>query len=356
MKISFVIGGMTRGGAERVISILANHYANTGNDVEIIMLLNNECGYELDKRIKLINFTFKTFHVYNTFFWVKNIRSHFKKNKPDIIISFVARINILVLLSILLLKIPIIISERNDPSEDGRGYVTRILTQLLYRKANYIVFQTKKAFNCFSRVIQKKSFIISNPINVDEKAEMNSSKKIVSVGRLAEQKNHRLLLKAFKKFSISHPNYTLYIYGEGPLRDELKSLIIEKNMIDKVFLPGNIKNIHKNIKNAEFFVLSSNYEGQSNALLEAMCMGIPCISTDCAGSDEIINHMYNGILIPRGDEIALVNAMCRLADDYQLKFKISENASSLKANLSEKMIISKWDDLFQKLYDKEGMI
>lgn len=308
-KISFVIGGMTRGGAERVISILANQYAKDGWDVDIVMMLDYVVGYELDERIKLIDMTVDKKKKFKSApKWVLSFRSYAKKRKPDVIVSFVARINIVVLLATLGLRLPIVISERNDPAADGRSKVIDILTKALYPKAKAIVFQTQRALNYFSGRIKELGVIISNPIST-ECCASHSTKKIVSVGRLAPQKNQKILIEAFYELVKTHNDYSLYIFGEGCLRDELDQLIKNLKLENKVFLPGNVPDVHHQIADAEMFVLSSDYEGLSNALLEAMMIGLPCISTECAGSDEIIIDGENGLLVPVGDKEQLIKAI-----------------------------------------------
>lgn len=343
-KITFVIGSMGKGGAERVISLLANEYAKRDWKVDILLLLEDKSDYTLDENVNLISFAnHKISRILYFPVWHYRIRKYLKKTKPDQVISFIARINIITILANLGVKRPLIISERNDPKQDGRSLITSILTKLLYPLADKVVFQTAWAQSCFPKKITKKSVIIANPIKVEEYATGILSKKIVSVGRLIEQKNHKLLIKAFKKVSEKYPDYELMIYGEGRLRGELSNLINELNLSKKVLLPGNSSNIHQEISNAEIFVLSSDYEGLSNALLEAMMMGIPCISTDCAGSIEFIDHEKSGYIVRRGDEKALYEAMIKLIEDKELAKNISLNASLMSNKLKVENIISLWD-------------
>lgn len=345
--ISFVIGGMTRGGAERVISILANHYATDGWKVDIVMLLNNTVNYDLNSDINLINMTVdRGSRIQSAPKWVTLFRKYVKENKPDVIVSFVARINIVVLLATLGMNIPVIISERNDPAADGRSKIIDMATKMLYRKAKTIVFQTERAKNYFDGKIKELGVIIPNPISVTCVAE-KSKKKIVSVGRLAPQKNQQLLISAFSEVLNKHPEYSLYIFGDGELKEQLERQVVNLELEEKVFFPGNKPNIHQEISDAEMFVLSSNYEGLSNAMLEAMMMGFPCISTNCAGADEYIVNEENGILVPLQDKKAMVNAMNYIIENKALASEMGKNAQKSVEKCNVEIVMSEWNKIIE---------
>ena len=353
-KIIFVIGSMRRGGAERVISILANEYADNGWEVQIITLLDDSNDYILRDSIKVINITDdKKSRIQKIPFWLIQLRRTFKQFNPDAIVSFIARINILTLIASLGLNIKIIISERNDPKSDGRSWIVKIATYLLYPLAKSIVFQTDWAKSCFPQNIQNKGIIIANPVDVTITASKNKENKIVAVGRLLEQKNHKLLINAFSKVIEKYPDYKLYIYGEGKLRRELVNQVEELNISDNVFMPGNVLNIHEKISDAEMFVLSSDYEGLSNALLEAMMMGLPCISTNCAGSNEVIEHEKNGLLVPIKDAKSLSESIVRLIQDRELAEKLGKNAMACSVKFKSENVISDWKNVIEE-YDSKG--
>lgn len=344
-KIAFIIGSMNRGGAERVISILANQFISVGYKVDIIMLLDNGVGYELSEKINLIDFTTKRSRLNSLPYWLKEIRKYTKNNIPDTIVSFAARINIITLIATKGIKVPVIVSERNDPYSDGRSKLIDILTNYLYPKSKAVVFQTKRAKEYFNKKIQNKGLIITNPISVHTKVKNISKKKIVNVGRYTEQKNQKLLINAFSKISSEYPEYKLHLYGEGELRDELTKQIKKLKLEDKVILEGNVTYIHEEISDAQFFVLSSNYEGLSNALLEAMMMGIPCISTDCAGSDEYIVNGKTGILVPTNDEDRLYIAMKDMIENPALRKQISFEAKKYVEKCKVDNVIGQWNKI-----------
>lgn len=344
-RIVFLLGSMRRDGAERVISILANSYADKGWNVDILTLLDDRCAYELNTKINVMplssNGKSRLRQLPN---WLWGIRKYVKQNNPDKIVSFFARINLITLLASFRLKKHITISERNDPTKDGRTIIVRIATHLIYPLADCVIFQTKWAQSCFPPRIKKKSVVIPNPIYVNAHASKEKKKKIVAVGRLIEQKNHLMLIRAFKKVHEEYPEYSLYIYGEGSLREALTNQIKEMSLIDAVFLPGNIQNIHEEIADAEMFVLSSNYEGLSNALLEAMMMGLSCISTDCAGSNEVIIDRENGLLVPVAAVDKFADAMKQLIANKELAISIGQNAALSSKTFESIKILKQWEN------------
>ncbi len=348
-KIAFILGSMGKGGAERVISILANEYARKGWHVNILMLLENRCDYELHPNVKLVSIADENKNRMQQIpLWLSEIRKHVRKYRPDKVVSFVARINIITILACRGLKVDIIISERNDPKSDGRSLLVRYATYLLYPLSKKIIFQTKWAQSCFPKNIRKKSIVVYNPITITSVASNNNSKKIVAVGRLAKQKNHILLIEAFAAISELYPDYTLHIFGEGNLRGALEKKIQENGLQDKVVLEGSVSNIHERISNAEMFVLSSDYEGLSNALLEAMMMGLPCISTDCAGSNEIIKNEFNGLLVPIKNADSLSKAIKKLIQDKSLAGQLGQNAAKDSEKFSSKNVLKQWEVIIEE--------
>lgn len=342
-KIAFVVGGMKRGGAERVISILSREYAKRGWEVSIIQLLFPDVEYLLDDKITIVDLSGNiSSRIRRLPYWVINIRKYLRRKQINTVVSFVTRVNIITLFSTMGLKMRKIVSERNDPVHDGRGLIARMLLKPLYLSADGIVFQTERSMRYFNKQIVRKGTIIYNPIEVSKYARNVASHKIVSVGRLESQKNHKLLIYAFSEIVKMHPEYELWIYGEGKLRSELTEQIISLGLVEKVFLPGIVKDVHDQISDAEIFVLSSDYEGLSNALMEAMMMGLPCISTDCAGSDEIIENGINGLLVSVGDKTALCVAINMLIKNEKLRHKIANTARETSKRFSTERIFNEW--------------
>lgn len=339
--ITFVLGSLGRGGAERVVSILSNDYIKKGWDVDILLLLFNNIDYKIDKKIRIFDFTGKyKSRLKNLPYWITSIHKYIKNNKPDIILSFAARINIITYIATIGLEKKLFVSERNDPKKDGRTKLVDMATKYIYPRTDGVIFQTQRAKSYFCKI--NNGTIIPNPIEVSTICKSVKNKKIVAVGRLTEQKNHKLLIKAFSKVLSDFPEYKLEIYGDGELKEELLKLIKELNIENSVILNGNVSNIHDCISDAELFVLSSDYEGLSNALLEAMMIGLPCISTDCAGSDEYIQNNENGILVPVGDEDLLSEAIKKMLSDDEFRKRCGMKARENSYVYKKDNILQLW--------------
>ena len=343
-KIAFFIGSLNRGGAERVISILANHYAEIGYQVDVVLLLDNIIGYKLNENVNVINYSGNGISkIKRVPYWIKTIRRYVKEAKPDVLVSFCVRLNVFVLLASSGLKVKKIVSERNDPSTDNRGKFMDIMTKILYPKVNKVVFQTEKAKGFFKKLTN--GVIIPNPIIVQANEKKVNPNKIVSVGNFRSVKNHKLLVKAFYKFHKYNGDAILNIYGDGETFEEVKDLIKTLNIQNNVILHGSIPNVIEEIADASIFCLSSNSEGLSNALLEAISLGIPCISTDVAGASEYIVDGESGYIVPVGDEDAFAERLIKLYNDKDLLIKFSKKSKEMVKKCSYDTVISKWDEV-----------
>ena len=245
--------------------------------------------------------------------------------------------------------VKIVLSERWYPN--ARPFASRVLKQLQYWFADGYVFQTIEASKCFSKKAQKRCVIIPNPI-IDKLPDPHpiERKEIVTVGRLSPEKNQQLVIKAFSRFTLDHPDYKLKIYGSGPLKSELEALITTSSLNDKVEIIEGKRNIAELINGSDLFVLPSNVEGMPNALIEAMAMGVTSISTDCPafGSRMLINDGVNGYLTPLNDDLALYSVMKRAIEE-QDRERIQKNAVGLRITLDPNMIARRWLDYFAKV-------
>lgn len=357
MKVLGFIGAMTADGAERVMSLLVNTLAFEGHEV-VLLLQSNIIEYELDERVKVIvvgnngasNPVSSFLNIY------RGTRKVFKQERPDVIVSFMSVVSMYACLCSIGLHIPVIVSERNTPSHEVRTKVHSIVRNLSYRLAKGAIFQTKEARDYFPKHIRNHSTIIPNPVSDDlpYADRENMEKSIVTLGRLDTQKNHKLLIEAFYDFSKLHPNYTLKLYGKGPLGETLKKQVQEMGLEGKVLFMGNQPQIHEKIRNASMYVLSSDYEGISNALMECMAMGLPCISTDCpcGGSRELIQDGINGVLVPVGDRKTLADAMGRVADNMVFANFIGANSKRIRESYSREKIIGRYIDYIKSCANK----
>lgn len=343
MDVTFVVSALHGGGAERVIATLANYMAGRDDNVTILMTAGDEVVYRLEENIRLISIGQASGG--NPLVQVKRLaamRQYFKAHRQSHIVSFSTTINLFTIIASLGMGMDVIVSERNDPNRFHHKW----LRNMIYEMGDRFVFQTEEAAKCFSKAIRKRSSVIPNPIRtgLPKVYTGEREKKIAAVGRLEPQKNHRLLLEAFAGFHERFPEYTLHIYGKGKLEQELKSFASELHIESHVVWEGFREDILERIRTYSMYVLSSDYEGISNSLMEAMALGLPCISTDCpiGGSALCIQDGENGRLTPIGDGRALQDAMEWIAQDDSRAEAMGQRAAGIRERFSEEKICELW--------------
>lgn len=349
MKVMFIIPSMAGGGAERVISVLANEFTARGIETKIMMTAGNDCVYQLHPKVELLQAGEKTGgSVIKRLTRIFRMRKLFKENRGHILIAFEPDAAFFAGVAKWGLSMKLIASERNDPRSFGSSKTRKFA----YRQAQKIVFQTRDAMAYFAPSIQSKGRVIENPISDSLPAPYTGKRKktIAAVGRLEPQKNHRMLLSAFAGFSRDFPDYTLHLYGKGDLEQDLRKLAGELGIGDKVIFEGFRKDVLVRIADAGMYVLSSDYEGISNSLLEAMAVGLPVISTDCpcGGSRLCIVNEENGLLTPVGDKDALEKAMRRMAGSEEMGRRMGKEAAKVRERFSVGNIADKWIALLKE--------
>lgn len=345
-RIVFIMSSMGRGGAERVVSILSREYCALGWAVDICMLLHNIIEYDLDKRVRVIDLSFD--HepkARRTVKMLLSLRKYIRDNKPQVVVPFLAKTSALHYVATFGTKrrnYRMVTSERIDPYSAHYSKPLRGLVKLAYKKADAVVFQTRRAKTFYSIDIQRKGVIIGNPVAMQYTKAAAPNPVIINAGRLETQKNQKILINAFARIASKYPDYQMHIYGEGSLRKALETQISKLGMAERIILKGNCPDYLEKLARSEMFVLSSDYEGMSNALLEAMALSMPCVSTECAGSDEIIVNGENGLLTPVGDAGKLAEAMDRLLSDSALCARLGGNAGQTARQFATENIISSW--------------
>lgn len=348
MKILFVNSSLTDGGSERAMSLVANQMVEFGHDVSMVLIRDKERTYHCHPDINLIQLTYPS--SYKVFMLLRRlylIRKHAKAIKPDCVVSFMWDVNVMTLMATAGLGMRIVVSERAVPNSPNRTKLSRKIEDAAYTLANAIVYQTEGARDFCPSRLRNRSRVIPNVVAKPSLVPYEGvrSKTIVSIGRLTEQKNFPMLLEAFAKFSKSHPDYLLRIFGEGEQRGRLIELASGLGIADKTEFVGYISSVSEQINGASMFVLSSNYEGISNAMTEAMALGLPVICTDCpvGGAELVIENGVNGILVPVGDVSALVAAMNLVADNHELAQRISKRAKEVTNRFSSESIGRMWE-------------
>ena len=349
-KISIVTRCMHAGGAERVISELIQYAVNEYEVSLILMEDQYEIAYNISPKcdVRIIHCT----HPKGVLrklesYW--QLRHLIKNINPDVVLSMPEDIGIYVILALLGTKYPVVISERNNPWVMPNKKISRVLRKLMYPFATGFIFQTKQAQSFFSRKIQSKGIVLPNPLDVSKLPapyQGEREKIIVGAGRLDPQKNFSLLIDSFAEFYKSHSDYRLVIYGEGRLKEELMAHAKGKLPTTAFEFAGRVSDLPERLNKATAFVLSSDFEGMPNVLIEAMACGVPSISTDCpsGGSAELIEDGVNGILVPVGGREQLTNSLHLLVDKAETREKISCNAIKVRETLNAEVIVEKWFD------------
>lgn len=351
MKILLYISTIGGGGAARVLVNLANYLVKANYQVIFITNFSDENEYLLDEKIKRLSLE-KTESTQNRLF--KNISRIYKlrrlirQEKPQVSLSFMGENNFRLLLSTFGLASKTIISVRNDPKQEYKGVMGYLVGKFLFRLADGVVFQTKEAQAWFPKSIQKKSTVIFNAVQ-DSFYRTNRSphpQHIITCGRLNLQKNHALLIRAFARIASKYPQENLLIYGKGILEDKLHLLISKLHLEKRVYLMGLNTNIEQVLAQGKIFVLSSDFEGLPNALMEALALGVPSISTDCpcGGPRELIKQQENGLLVPCNNEEALAQALEKLLLNPQKTAKMGEKARRAARIFRPELIFKQWQE------------
>ena len=361
-NICFIIPDFGSGGAQRVMSNLANRFASDGHQVSILCFHSQQEGnapfYQLDSRIKVLYLpsSFKR----NRKRIIKNAhmaRKIFKEIGAELVIAFLLPVTMYAYFATRFSKIKLIVSERNDPRETIRYKYWKPIRNYVFHHADGCVFQTKEAQRYYGKAVNNKSAVISNPLILfndckDLIPSRQRSARIVCVGRYDPQKNHLMLIRAFSRFLKKYPDYILEIYGRDfhGYQQVMTDMIGELKLDGKVKLMGACDNLHNLIYDAKMSVLASNYEGMPNALMETVALGIPSIATDCpiGGSAKIIKNNENGILIRMNDEDELVEKMIYLVEHPDCADQLSANGRKIAKQYTIEKIYSEWKALISK--------
>lgn len=389
-KVLFFIDSLGGGGAERVVSVLANNMVSRGYSVTIVMLWKRKIAYSIENSIDVVfsddltissmygkivrkTFTFWTQfrqRVYVPFFrrigkkdklpkwnetsfyfyatYAMPYRELLKKNKGCTAFGFLIRSNISLLMAAKGTGVKTVYCERNNPVRPDMPKNIMKIRDRIYKRCDAAVFQTNEELEYYTKIKGKKA-VIPNPLNdnLPERFTGERRHEIVNFCRLSKQKRIPLLIDAFAMLLNDYPDYTLCVYGNGEEKDNILEYIKENHLENKVFIEPFAKDIHDKIKDAAMFAFTSDFEGLSNSMLEAMAIGLPCVCTDCdgGGARMMIEDHVNGLLVPKGDVNAVYKAMKEIIEDKKLAERLSINASKLRDELSVDKIVDKWIEM-----------
>jgi glycosyltransferase involved in cell wall biosynthesis len=362
IKITFVLNNFIMGGVQRQLTFLLSHFDYRKLEISLVTLFDsseyNILYNDLPANIIVYKLNFASF--FDIISWIKLIKI-ILNIKPDIVISSLFFSNTVVRVLKPFLGYRVITREHNTYIDKKRIHIflDKILSVLSYKII--AVSKTVAEFTSKQENIPLGKFeVIYNGVDIDGieniKKRMpskkimklnlgfqSSDKLIINVARLAEQKNHELLIKSFAKFSDNFSNYKLIILGEGGLRNKLQEIVEKLNKKDKIYLLGNKENIFDYYYISEFFVSTSTIEGLSNAYLEAMAFGLPLISTKTAGTDEILIDGENGFFINESSCTAVAKTIEKMAHNRDL---LKNKSLKILETFDIRKTASKYEKLF----------
>jgi glycosyltransferase involved in cell wall biosynthesis len=361
-NIILFVSSMEGGGAERVAAMLANHWAADGHAVSLVATYSGRgtSTHDLHDGVELIFLadlvSLKQQSLRNRLVRLKAMRDLIRQTQPDVVLSFLSRVNVAVLLATLGLGIRVVVSERIFPPLHPVGPITAWLRAWLYPKAATVVMQTRKGTQWLARAMPKcNGEVIYNPVlhplpdsraaKVATNCIPQTAHLILGVGRLVAQKDFDQLIKAFAETAPLYSDWHLVILGEGEEKTALQAKITELNLQDRVHLPGQAGNLAEWYERADIFAMSSRYEGFPNALLEAMSYGLPAVSTACdTGPEEIIEHGVNGLLVPleKGYQ-GFSQALGDLMADARLRRTLGDTATAVIQRFALEEVSKQWD-------------
>jgi glycosyltransferase involved in cell wall biosynthesis len=361
-RLAIVIHSLAGGGAERTASLMANHWAEAGDQVTLVTLDSAKNDrYVLAPAVRRESLGLmgnsKNFlaAAWNNLRRVRALRRAIVRAASEHVISLTDNMNVLTLLACARLSLRPIVAVRADPRHHQIGRAWSRLRRRLYPKSRAIVVQTAGVRD----VVRK--FAGSAPIHVipnavkkpdrpraEPSGKVKSGGRIVAAGRLAPEKGMDLLIEAFATIAARHPDWSLRILGEGAGRADLEDRVFRRGLSDRIELPGWTPEPSAEMFAADLFVLPSRYEGFPNALLEAMACGLPAISFDCqSGPSEIIRHEVDGLLVPAEDVTALGQAMDRLMGDVDQRRRLAQRAVEVASRFSEDLFFRRWEALLE---------
>lgn len=362
-KIAFHLNCLEQGGAERVVSNLANQFAKKGYEVIVATEWYGENEFRLDEAVRRVHVGLrpedeKKGRLRKAWLRIRFLQNFLQKEKPDVLLSFARKANYRALAAAGR-RLPVIVSVRTNPVGHYDSMWDRLQTALLFPKAAGCVFQTEGQRAFFAPSVQKKSRIILNPVHEKYLNAQNGEQRkvVMQSGRLVDFKNQPMLIDAFLKVRKKHPDYELEIYG-GDSHDGTKEILEEKiaqnGAADFIRLMGASDSLEQQLTQAAVFAFSSDWEGLPNALLEAMALGLPVVATDCpcGGPRTVIRDGENGLLVPIRDPEAMAEGICRLIEDRQLARRLGQNAKEIRRLVNPEAVFDQWRDYIEEVVQK----
>jgi len=384
-RLVLVIWSLGPGGAERVLTTLANHWAST-HDVEIVVLGRDHTDhYPLAPAVRRVDLSRprrqatrrasrddvvtaapglpaqrsfsrrlrdRVGDIVHHLLLAWKLRRHLVRTRPDAVVAFIDRTNIMTLTASRGLGVPVVVSERTDPREHASqlsGY-DRVLRRLTYPWADAVVFQTQSAAQGgLPWLPVSRVRVVPNPVHACPAAPSTRRDLVVGMGRLSPEKGFDRLLNAFARVAPDHPTWRLCLLGEGPLRADLLEQARTLGVEERLAMPGVVADPEATLSAGKVFALTSRYEGFPNALLEAMACGMGVVAVDCrSGPAEIVTDGVDGLLVPQDDPDRLATALDRLLTDEHLRSRLGAKARSSVGRFEVEAVADQWLDILRE--------
>lgn len=358
MELALIAYLHGNGGAERQITMLANAMAERGHEVHFIVLSEFNKKYEISSLVHVHDLTEEEKKAIHPIIGrYKALKRAYKEIRPDCTIHYNLQSAYLTAAMPKKIYYKSIYSERGDPYDKEYDGLLGFVRNWCVKHTDGCMFQSEGARDFFDAEVAKRSVVIHNSVSVPvEKYPMPESRdnRIVSVGRLHEQKNHALLIDAFAKIADDFPECTLVNYGDGQLREMLQQKIDNLGLTERIKLLPARKDVFDAIHTARLFALSSDYEGMPNALMEAMALGLPCVATDCrpGGARTLIEDGVNGFVVPRMNVDALADKMRYVLSHPEVADTIAHGGRKIVETHTEMITFSKWEEFIKRIVNQ----
>ena len=360
MNLLLVIYSLSCGGAERVLSTLANAWAELGYTLSVATLDSNPPFYPVSSSVRLYPLkvasqseTGAVSAVLGNVRRVAALRQCIRSVNPDLVVSFMTPTNVLAILAARGCEVPVIVCEHTDPRHQNLNLAWSALRLVTYPFADAVTFLTSNVLRRWESWLAGKARLMPNPVSIDAAcppAILSHPRNLIAAGRLIHLKGFDMLIEAFGIIAARHPDWGLTIIGEGGMRSQLERQIQETGLARQVQLPGRMTNPHAWFAQADVFVLSSRYEGLPCSLCEAMACGTPAISFDCeSGPADVIRDGVDGVLVPPGNVGALASALDELMTNQEARERMGLRAVEVQQRFGTPQILDLWDRLFSSL-------
>ena len=363
MKVTFLMTHMLSGGAERTVAYLSSYMVKRGMDITVLTL-SNFSFYSLDPAVKFVTLGIPTEaysctgRLSNIWKRISGINNYINRERPDAFVCFHFTNAIYLLPQKKKFEFRLITSEINNPAMSSARDL--ILKKLVFRRSDAVIFQTSRAMEYYPKDIQRRGLVIPNAIGnelIDRiPRTQGRNAKVTAIGRLADQKDYPTLFSAMKIVIRKHPEYVLEVFGTGPEENRLRKMAVEM-CPEHIFFRGVCIDALLQASDSACYVLSSKYEGMPNTLMEAMAIGLPCVSTDCPyGPSELIQNGYNGILVPVGDASALAEGILKMIENRPFAESCGERAREIRKEHSVEVIAKRYMDSIIGNDDASGFV